>query len=289
MKAIISTKSIASALLGLALIHPAQADFTSDARAVFAANSPSVFGVRGLLEISATMNGQPAGGQEQPVWSNATVIGDGLLVAAYQSLKPDVAANIGNRPGLEIITELSELKLIDEGGEEYDAKLVLHDESLGLAFIALDPAGENIGDFQPKALDISKDVELQHLDEVIGIGRLAENMRFQAQVRKGSVTAIVERPRKLINVSGMSPSSPVFEQDGGLVGFVVVPKAKEGSPPVPVVLPCKYVRDLVDQAKEKQAALTAEKSDEGDDEGSEESDDEPAGDEEGEEEADAGE
>ena len=163
--------------------------------------------------------------------------------------------NMGSRPGLEIETELSELKLIDESGEEFDAKLVLHDEVLGVAFIAIDPSGENAGSFPSKALDLSKDPEVQHLESLISIGRMPENLRFQGQVKTGEVTAMVARPRKLIHVSDVSPSTPVFTQTGDLLGFVVVPQTKEGEAPVPLVLPTKYVRDLVAQAKEKQAAL----------------------------------
>jgi hypothetical protein len=162
---------------------------------------------------------------------------------------------MGNRPGLEIETELSELKLIDQSGEEYDAKLVLHDEVLGVAFVALDPGGENAADFSAKALDFSKDAEFQHLQELIGIGRMPENMRFQAQLRAGEVTAIVERPRKLVHVTGIGASSPVFDEAGHVVGVIVVPKTKEGEAPVPLLLPSKYIRNLVPQAREKQAGL----------------------------------
>ncbi len=267
-------KTLACTAMCFTLFQPAQADFTSDARKVFADNAPSVFGLRGLLEITVTMNGQQAGSQERPLWSNAAVIDEGLLVVAYKSLKPDVGTNAGNRPGLEIETELSELKLIDESGEEFDAKLVLHDEVLGVAFIALDPDGGNAGDFSAKALDLSQDAEIQHLQELVGIGRMPENMRFQAQVKKGTVTAIVERPRKLVHVSGLSPSSPVFNQSGQMVGVVVVPKTKEGESPVPLLLPSKYVRNLVAQAKEKQAALA-----EGGDEEAPEEEGEDAGEE----------
>lgn len=257
MKSNRSIQALACAAACVALFQPAHADFKSDARKVFADNAPSVFGLRGLLEVTVTMNGQQAGSQERPLWSNATVIDDGLLVAAYKSLKPDVGTNMGNRPGLEIETELSELKLIDESGEEYDAKLVLHDEVLGVAFIAIDPSGENAGEFSAKALDVSKDPEVQHLEELISIGRMPENLRFQGQVKTGAVTAMVARPRKLIHVSGVSPSAPVFTQGGDVVGFVVVPKTKEGEAAVPLVLPTKYVRNLVAQAKEKQTALAA--------------------------------
>ncbi len=269
MKTTQSIKALACTAMCFTLFQPAYADFKSDARKVFAENASSVFGLRGLLEVTVTMNGQQAGNQERPLWSNAAVIDEGLLVVAYKSLKPAVGTNLGNRPGLEIETELSELKLIDDSGEEYDAKLVLHDEVLGVAFIALDPAGENAADFSAKALDFSQDGEFQHLQELIGIARMPENMRFQAQVKTGEVTAIVERPRKLVHVTGISPSSPVFDQKGHVVGLIVVPKTKEGESPVPLLLPSKYIRNLVAQAKEKQAAL-ADADAEGDNEPAEE-------------------
>lgn len=258
MKPSTTVKAMACLAFCAFTLHSARADFATDARAVFESNAPSVFGVQGLLEVNVTMNGQQAGNQEQPLWSNAAVVGEGLLVVAYKSLKPDVGTGMGSRPGLEIETELSELKLIDESGEEYEAKLVLHDEDLGLAFIAIDPSDENAGSFQAKPLDLSKDVDVKHLDRLVSIGRASEDMRFQANVRTGEVIAIVKRPRKLISVSNARPSTPVFDQTGGLVGFVVVPKAKEGSKAGPVVIPTKYVRDLIDQAKEKQAKIGEE-------------------------------
>ena len=163
------------------------------------------------------------------------------------------------RPGLEITSDLSELKFIDEGGEEYDAKLVLHDEVLGLAFLALDPAGENAKSFKSPAIDLSQDVEVAHLEELIAIGRLPESLRFQAQVKTGAVTAIVKKPRTLIQIGQIGASNPIFNQSGAAVGFMVVPKSTQPGMPVgPVLLPNKYLRDLIVQAKEKQAELAAD-------------------------------
>lgn len=248
-------KALIGTALCLTLTQPALADFKANARKVFAEQQSSVFGLRALIKVTVTMNGQQAGEQERPLWTNAAVIDKGLLVVAYKALKPDVDANGPQRPGLEIETELSELKLIDASGEEFDAKLVLHDEVLGVAFVALDPGGENAADFSAKPLDFSADTEFEHLQQLISIGRMAENMRFQAQLRAGEVTAIVERPRTLVHVSGLAPGTPVFTESGQVAGLLVVPKAKPGEQSLPVLLPAKYIRNLVEQAKEKQAEL----------------------------------
>lgn len=243
------------AVIGLSFsaIAPVSADLKDDARKVLADKASSVLGVRGLLKIQATMNGQPAANQERPLWSNGVLVSDGLVAVAYRTIKPDVAAAAGNRPGLVIESDLSELKLVDGSGEEFDAKLVLHDEDLGLAFVALDPKGDNAKEFKGKAIDVSKDVEVKHLDDMVSIGRMSEKMRSETRVSIGSVAAIVTRPRTLFVVQGVSMSNPVFNQTGDFVGLTVSIKSAGNTP---VVIPSKYVRKVLDQAKTKQAELT---------------------------------
>lgn len=244
--------TIAIAGLSLSAIVTAQADSKEAARKVFADNAPSVLGIRGLLKIEASMNGQPAGNQEKQLTSNGVVVADGLVAVAYRTIKPDLAASVGKRPGLKIESDLAELKLLDSSGEEYDAKLVLHDEDLGLAFVAIDPKGDNAKDFKVKAVDISKDVEVKHLDELVGIGRLSEKMRSEGRVTLGSVSAIVKRPRTLYIVQGVAMSNPIFTQAGEFVGLTVALKNSGGTP---ILLPAKYLRKVLDQAKAKQAEL----------------------------------
>lgn len=252
MKSNTFTKLIAVAAISCSALTPAFADLKESARKVHTENAPSVFGLRGVLKIDVSMNGQPAGSQEKTLLSNGVVVADGLLAVAHRTINPDLTAG-AQRPGLELESSLSELKVIDPSGEEYDAKLVLHDADLGLAFVAINPEGDKAKDFKAKAIDISKDVEVQLLDELIGLGRLSEKMRSEALVNIGRVSAIVKRPRTLYVVPGLPVSSPVFAQDGSFVGLNV---ALKNSGPMPVVLPAKYIRKVVDQAKEKQAELS---------------------------------
>lgn len=243
---------IAAAGLVLAAIAPASADFKAEARQVFADKAPSVIGVRGLLKIEASMNGKPAGSQDKQLHTNGVVIADDLIAVAYRTLKPDVSASLGKRPGLTVETELSELKLITPDGEEYDAKLVLHDEDLGVAFVAVDPKGENADGFSIEPLDVSKDVTVQQLDDLIAIGRLPEKLRSVARVNIATVAAIVERPRMIYICQGISMSNPVFNASGDFIGLSV---AIKNTGAAPVIMPAKYIRKVMDQAKTKQAEL----------------------------------
>ena len=247
-------KFLTVATLSLGSISVASADSDAEAlRKVYNEKKASVYGVKGILKLNITFNGQ-AQNQEAPLWSNATCIGDGILVASYASLSPQLGAG---RPGLEVTKELEGLKLINAAGEEFDAKLILHDEDLGLAFLALDPKGENAAGWKATAIDISKDVELKHLDTTVNISRHNTNFRYQTGVTKGSVATILEKPRKSYQIIGASMSAPCFTTTGDFIGITVAsssPVAK-GQQPQAVTIPAKYIRNLVEQAKAKQAEL----------------------------------
>ncbi len=244
-------KLIAIAGLSLSAISPALAVDTAAKREIYNTNEGSVFGVKGILKITATIQGQVKN-QEAQIWSNATCIGDGLLVAAYGSISPNVG---GNMPNIEITKEIEGLKLINSAGEEFDAKLVLHDEDLGLAYIALDPSGENAANWKNQIVDISKDSDLKHLDKTVNISRYADHFRYQSAVTVGTVSAILQKPRKLYQIIGASMSAPSFNEAGQFVGITVTKAATKGKQSPPVTIPAKYIRKLVEQAAAKQAEL----------------------------------
>lgn len=249
---LIKLLTIATLSISLGIISPALAIDIAAKREIYNANKGSVYGVKGILKITATAQGQVKK-QEAKIWSNATCIGDGLLVAAYASISPNVGGNV---PNIEITKELEGLKLIDAAGEEFDAKLVLHDEDLGLAYIAVDPMGGNAASWKSQIVDISKDAELQHLDETINISRYASHFRYQSAVTLGTVIAILEKPRKLYQIINAAMSAPSFNHAGEFIGITVKKAAAaKGSPSPPVTIPAKYIRKLVEQATAKQAEL----------------------------------
>ena len=255
----LKTTFLSTALCAIISLSSASADVKEAARKLHDESGDALVGIKALLKIEVTRGGQPAGGQEVPVWGNGTVIGDGLIATSYSTLIPDVAAQApgGALPaGVQLNTKLNEVKFVNGSGEEFDGKLILHDEDLDLAFLAIDPQSDTAADWKIGAVDIAGDADVQLLDDLIGLTRYPSTLRFATELRTGEVTAKVERPRLMYAVRGLPAGSPAFTDSGSFLGMVVMRKAatkKEQS--IPIVLPAKYLRKLVPQAVEKQAAL----------------------------------
>ena len=160
------------------------------------------------------------------------------------------------------------MKLVDGSGEEFDAKLVLHDEDLGIAFVALDRQSDNADAWSDEPIDIAEDIEITHLDEVVIISRTSEAMRFQPAVKIGEVSTVVRRPRLLYSVGSLSSGSAVFHLDGQFVGLSIRKLSSDGD--FRAVLPAKYIRKLLPQAIEKTANTAEDVAADGDKEEDEE-------------------
>jgi len=126
------TKLITCISLSFGVISTSLAVEPAEKREIYKAYKDSVFGLKGTLKVSANYQGQLRN-EEVKIWSNATNIGKGLLVVAYSSISPSFPGG----PNTEITKEITSLKLVNSSGVEYDAKLVLHDEDLDLAYVAV--------------------------------------------------------------------------------------------------------------------------------------------------------
>ncbi len=225
---------------------------TAIKREIYETHKASVFGLKGTLKINAIIQGQQRN-QEAQIWSNATNISPGLLVVAYASISPDLGVNM---PNVEITKDIENLKLINAAGQEFGAKIILHDQDIGLAFIALDPEAKNATKWKDQIVNISTDPELKHLDETINISRYASHFHYQSAATIGTVSAILEKPRKLYQIVNSPMSAPSFNEEGKFIGITVSKPStnkKQNSPPV--TIPAKYIRNLLTLAKEKQATL----------------------------------
>lgn len=232
------------------------------ARKVLDTNQPMVFSIKSMVNIEATMKGKQVLNREMPAYGTGTVISDGMLVTSYRTVKPNAGSSIPGlerlkAQGLKLVTEVKEVKLIDESGEEFAAKLVLHDEDLDLAFIALDRSSDNAGSWSCQPVDISSDTELAHLDDVVYLSRAGESMRFQPSIRVGEVHTIIKRPRQLYATSSLVAGGAAFSADGKFVG-IGIRKASDAGGQFSAVLPAKYIRKLLPQAIEKAANVEQE-------------------------------
>ena len=243
-------KFITIASLSLSSISPSLAISPEDKRQVYNAYKGCVFGLKGTLKISANFQGQSRN-EIAKIWSNATNIGKGLLVVAYSSLSP-------NFPGqAEITKEITDLTLINAAGIEFEAKLLVHDKELDLAYIAVDPKGRNASKWKDQIVDISSDPELEHFDQTINISRYAEHFDFQTAVTVGTVSAIIDKPRKFYQVLNSSMSAPSFNAQGKFIGITISKTSTEttNQTSTPVTVPAKYIRQFVNIATEYKSKL----------------------------------
>ena len=245
-------KLIVAASLSLSITSPSLAVDPKAKREIFYAYEKSVFGLKGTLKISANYQGQTRN-EEAKIWSNATNIGKGLLVVAYSSISP----NFPGGPNVQITKEITDLKLVNSTGIEFDAKLVLHDEDLDLAYIAVDPKGKNIANWKDQIIDTSNNTDLKHFDETINISRYAEHFDYQSAVTVGTVSSIQEKPRKLYQVLNSSMSAPSFNNNGYFIGITISRASKAGhnQASTPVTIPAKYIRKFIPIAIQHQAKL----------------------------------
>jgi len=215
-----------------------------------------------MVKIEASLQGKQVINREVPAFGIGTVISDGMLVASYRMIRPKPSANTpglarARSQGLKLNTEVKEIKLIDGSGEEFDAKLVLHDVDLDLAFIAIDRKAENTESWSCQPVDISADVELAHLDDVVFLSRAGESMRFQPSVRVSEVNTIIKRPRKLYVTNSLVLGGASFNTQGQFVGMGIRKTSASGGE-FSAVLPAKYIRKLLPQAIEKAANIEDE-------------------------------
>lgn len=249
-------------------------DSKAAARKVFDTNHSMVYGIKSMVKLEASMGGKQVMNREMPAYGIGTVIADGMLVTSYRTIKPKAQANVqgvarAQAQGLVLNTNVKDIKLIDGSGEEFDAKLVLHDEDLDLAFVALDRKAENAESWSCEPVDISGDVELSHLDDVVYLSRAGESMRFQPSVRVGQVHTVIKRPRRLYATDNLVLGGASFNTAGQFVGLGIR-KASGSGGEFSAVLPAKYIRKLLPQAIEKAANIENEEEEPAEGETSEE-------------------
>jgi S1-C subfamily serine protease len=136
-------------------------------------------------------------------------------------------------PGMAGSAEPTKIKvIIGADDEEYDAKVVVRDKDLDLAWIQI----ENTEGKSFKAVDLPKEKSLSLGDDLVCVKRMGKFFNRVPIVRTGLVCGVTESPRTLYVTStdiATSIGLPVFTSDGKLAGMVVMqaPDADESAGP----------------------------------------------------------
>lgn len=221
--------------------------------------------------------------KEMKTETTGTIIdASGLIVASLNNLDMSSAVNgqTANTPmgpiKIKATSEIKELNVITADGSEIPADLVLKDEDLGLAFIKIRSESEEAKGFTFKPIDLTQSAKGDVLDDCVVLGRLDETLNREASVDSAEISGVTTSPRTFYRINTDKFGSPVFLQDGKLLGITVVRKPKGGDGEnkrmTPVVLPAADVAKIVAQAKEAKpvAAKKEEAKEESKEEKSEE-------------------
>jgi hypothetical protein len=122
----------------------------------------------------------------------------------------------------KVESEITDVRILLEDGNELPAEIVLRDKDLDLAFLRpkTKPAAPM------PAIDLSHSSASQVLDQVIALNRLnsAAGRAYSASVER--ISAVMQKPRTFYipdsTMTATGLGSPVFAIDGNIVGMVVV-------------------------------------------------------------------
>ncbi len=238
-------------------------------RKVFAASQAAVVNIDTVIKITGEGAGAAAFGErEEKLQAIVTFIdASGLAVTSLYSVDPvsamsDIheAGPDGQEINIKLKSETTSLKIRLSDGTQIAARIVLKDEDLDLAFIAPEKPLDEATKSKLAVISFAEPTgaPLQILDRLFSLGREDAILSYAASMSMARVQAIIAKPRLAYVAGGAAMGSPVFKEDGKLLGITVARHAdkhtRSNNPerePVPVVIPASDVAKLIDQAKEE--------------------------------------
>ena len=216
--------------------------------------SECVTWVSATVKVEVNAGGRSYPPREEKLEALGTVLAEDGLVALSLT-KVDPTASIMSRiriPGSSVNVNYTEVNILMKDGAEVPARFLLKDSDLALAFllpIRNESKGPNPASFQPVPTAGTKP-RLEALDEVVSLGKLNRNLYRQSTLRRGWVSAVIEKPREYYVISGVSPGTPVFDGTGNWLG-VGVYKMAAGKPTQVVTLPATDVLEIAEQVRKR--------------------------------------
>lgn len=211
------------ALIGILVVltQGAQAQDTAEkGRAVLNANKSAVVTVRTVLKMTIMGNSN-----EMVQECTGTVLDEsGLTVLSLSNIDPtEMLRNMSSMTGqdFEVSSEITGAEILQEDGSELEAKVVLRDKHLDLAYVRpREPVGEPMAH-----VDVSAPGQPQILEQLVVLNRLGKVARRTYSASIEWVEAIVDKPRTFY-IPGTQPThsalgSPAFTLDGAFVGVLV--------------------------------------------------------------------
>lgn len=219
-------KKIVLIILAIAFLGQtcAYADDISQAREIKTKFEDSVVIVKLVIKQKMTMQGKEIHSTEIPAEIIGTVINpSGLTVVSLFTTEPSTLMNkISKNSGMEMSnmkweSEISDIKIHLNDGQEIPGKIVLRDKDLDLAFIQ---PSEKVSTLP--SVNLSNSVQLQPLDQIVILSRFGKIASWASSIELEHIKAVIEKPRLFYVISGASGLGvPAFSLDGKCIGIFV--------------------------------------------------------------------
>lgn len=246
----------------LVLAQFANADNAAEqGRKIFEENKNAVVTILLVVNTKVSAPGRPSQEFESKSEATGTVINeDGLTVVSLSKVDPSALFDLmsPDSGGMNYETEVRDTKILLADDTEIDAKVILRDRELDMAFIRPTEKPETKFDY----IDFTNSGEPQLLDEVITINRLGQVARRAHAVSVERIDAIVRKPRTFF-IPGNDPTntemgSPAFTLDGKVVGVLLMRAIKSsggtaGNPSQNVTQMFLPVEDVLEAAAQAPA------------------------------------
>ncbi len=226
-----SSLSLFALILALATVTaPGRADELAEkGREIFKKNQHAVVTVQVVLKMS--YSGTSRSSENRQEITGTVVDPSGLTVLALSACDPSEMYQRMMPEQSKLETEVTDLRILLDDGTEIPAEIVLRDKDLDLAFIR--PKAKPASPMA--AVDLTKSVPAQLLDQVITLNRLnsAAGRAYAASVER--ISGVIQKPRTFYipdsTMTATTLGSPAFALDGNLVGVMVMRavNAKGGS------------------------------------------------------------
>jgi hypothetical protein len=208
----------------------AQADQMADTgKKIMNSYKDAVVKVEVVVQSKFVMNGSEMGDREFKSEVTGTVVDpSGLVLVSLTTIDPSkfmdsLMRGMGSDMKMEMKLDLKGVKIILPNETELDAKIVLRDKDLDMAFI------------RPKqkptkamaSINMNDRSNPQHLDEIVILGRLSKVANYAPSVMSARIAAVVTKPHTFYipQVEGGDMGdigTPAFTMDGKLVGLILM-------------------------------------------------------------------
>lgn len=228
----------------------------------------AIVGVELVLTLKVKVGDREQPPREQRIEVNGTVISpSGLTVTSLAEVDPETAfeamramAAGGRAPEL-VGVEFKEVKLRLADGKEVPARFVLKDGDLDLAFMAPE---EGAGAAKPEFASYVKledSTEGTLLSGYYYVARAPKVLQRVPLVRVSEIMGIVEKPRRFYLMTDQALGTPMFDQQGRVLG-ISLQNFASGRRTGFVVLPSADIAEIAQQAAAIQARVNASASEE---------------------------